>query len=1025
MNALLDRPLPNVADKAALKTIAATVIEYCPGLSDTARDVARDLLKKQGLPDLDPDHVFFHRFKAAQSSTKSFTGWEHVREKPYETLTLTQLVIHRFRATDQDNADLLDLYGGFYSAGPNHDTFNETNEVRLHGNDVLKAFWSLDFSTLYNDRLASFWNTHADDFRTLTKCNFLSSAISALDNGQLTGEDYQQIVDTVIGPFNWPVTLQMLRSSHSVSGNVRTVDIAGHTATRLLRFVMPSGRQIIYLPGEVTAFQVLETEADMHWWMLQRMNDATQRRTFLSHFSLNDCHQIEQNITDLMNRLVSDWGRTNHRMINQTNTAVSNDAFTWLRDSTRHTMFAEAELSLTSNADLRKKLWIGYLSAGLRVFGPMAAIGWPVALPLICAGIAKMGLNIDQAYNGKTVNERHAGLIAINWGIIETLFNTLALYGTGPISDVGAEVDAAEAAEMAEYSESLSPSEPPASVEDPAAIVPDDPEFTPPGIDQRPPFASDIARPPSIPSKYLCNEMLDGLVPETSLGKFRGIYRLQGDYPYAILLDEDPYYVRYFAETEERGYWAIIDPDRPNQFVSSLPVRLNAAGQWERMRPLRLKGGGQCFGKECAPEGIELDNLQPAPLEAQAPPQGSPVRLLTTSYDAPSALKSSLKTWALDLPEDFAQWAPNAGEGAQAEQNMFARHFQRSREALISASRTFYRNLPWSNLPPRPPIPDISQAMDIGELIDRIFANARGLVVGETLNRITSMRLLIENMPALARHVKTIYVRRLLNDFAQSELNDYFGTGIMSDDLENYLIGLGTDPAGQFDEFNLVRAAQQNGIRIQALDCAASYKSPIPHSAIEEQMIANLLTHEIHFMDRTLNNPARWVVLTLPENTNTFRGLAGVSETEGGIGLRIEEVNPGEETGVDIDPGIEVDRGPFANADLMRGTEETLYADLRLRMEAPPVTWNEVKLRKLLYRQAMYIFEKNGEAYTLVHRNRLGQLIRTQVQQLADDHFTIHRQQWPSMNDVPFASLEELAQGLNKMGMSMQSRFPA
>jgi hypothetical protein len=45
------------------------------------------------------------------------------------------------------------------------------------------------------------------------------------------------------------------------------------------------------------------------------------------------------------------------------------------------------------------------------------------------------------------------------------------------------------------------------------------------------------------------------------------------------------------------------------------------------------------------------------------------------------------------------------------------------------------------------------------------------------------MRFLIETMPALARHAKTLYMRGLLSDFAQVELNRYFTSGDMSADL--------------------------------------------------------------------------------------------------------------------------------------------------------------------------------------------------------------------------------------------------
>lgn len=215
MNITTPRPLPNATDKAALEAIAASLVQACPGLHDAAQQVARQLLQDQGLPEHDPDRVYFHRFKTAQSSTRSFTGWEHSLEKPYESTTLTQLVIHRFRATDQDNADLLDLYGGFYSEGPDAENFSERNEVRLHGSEVLKAFWSLDFSAHYRDELSSFWDSHADNFRTLAKCNFLIQAVQALEREYISHSDFQWLTGSVIGELSWPVTLNMLQTAHT------------------------------------------------------------------------------------------------------------------------------------------------------------------------------------------------------------------------------------------------------------------------------------------------------------------------------------------------------------------------------------------------------------------------------------------------------------------------------------------------------------------------------------------------------------------------------------------------------------------------------------------------------------------------------------------------------------------------------------------------------------------------------------------------------------------------------------------
>lgn len=1021
------RPLPNAADKAALKRIAYTVVQNCPGLQDAAHEAARDLLEAKGLSSLDPDQVYFHRFKTAQSSTRSFSGWEHIREKPYESTTLTQLVIHRFRATDQDNADLLDLYGGFYTEGPLGENFDEKNQVRLHGNEVLKAFWELDFSGHFIAILTDFWNSHADDFRTLAKCNFLSRAVQALDVGQLTGSDFQWLVDSVVGPVSWPITLSMLQASHTPTGNVCAFDVDGHVATQLLCIVDPGGRQIIYLPSEANAFVIKETAADLHWWLLEQMNDAKRRQAFMEHFALVDRQHMTENVTDLMNRLVGTWGRADHHLINRTNQVLTDDPFSWLRDSTRQAMFAEAHLSLTSNGELRKKLWIGYLSAGLKVFGPMATVGWPLALPVIGASVASMGLNIDQAQNGKSNAERKAGVLGAVLSGINLLFNLPLLIGTGPMLEIGAEVEAAEAAEMAEYNEALNPD---AEADTPLQImVPDDVDVPVPNPDETVLVPAQNAPPPPVPERYQCNELLDGTPLGEEFGKFHGIYRLDSDPPYAILMNDAPYYVRYFANARGSGDWAIVDPERPNQLVHALPIRLNGEGEWERMPALGLKGGGQCMGKQCAPD-IELDTFEPAspevPAQPAAQPQTStsrPPRPVTSAYDIDPLVRRSIKAWALNLNETHARLQPD-GAGGFGMDDPFELYAAGKRQLLQSSARGFFKNLPWIIQPPRPAMPEISSLMALADLVDGVFESASGLVVGETLDRIASLRFLIESMPALARHAKTLYMRGLLSDFAQVELNRYFTSGNMTVDLRTYLSSLGTDPGGRFNPLELVQVARANGVRVQAIDCAASYKMKTPLPAVDEQMMSTYLTNDIMTGDVYLNSPEKWIVVTDAHNTNTFRGLLGISELKGGIGLRIDEVGADAELGVDVDPGIEVPRGSSPGGTVRQGNPDLLRADLRLKVQAPEVAWSEETLENLLYRRGMYLFEKAGDSYTLIHRSKQGMLQRTPITRSSDGKVCLHRPAWQRVNDIAFANLKDMSQRLSDTGLILRSRMP-
>ncbi|KAB0498774.1 membrane-targeted effector domain-containing toxin [Pseudomonas vancouverensis] len=997
MNPSHTHTLPNAADKAALQTIAATVVASCPGLQDSAHQVASDLLTRQGLSDLDPDHVYFHRFKAAKSSSTSFTGWEHSLHKPYESQTLTQLVIHRFRATDQDNADLLDVWGGFYTAGPQEEEFNQTNEVRLHGNEVLRAFWAVDFSTLYTDHLNAFWSEHADDFRTLAKCQFLIKAVEARDKQQLSEEDLAFVVNALMAPMSWPVNLQTLQQTQEAGSEVRAFDIAGHVATNVLRIVDPKGRQIVYLPGEAQPLRVFETEADLHWWVLGQMNDETSRQSFLTHFPLADRQEITDNLTDLMNRLVSTWGKAEHHLINQKNQAVSADAFTWLMDMTRNSMNAEASLSLTSNGDLRKKLWVGYLSAGLKVFGPMAIIGWPVALPLLGASIASLGLNIDQAVSGKTSAERKAGVIGAVIAGLDTLFNLLSLNGPKVLAETGPDIDAALAAEDAELAEATSnpKGEPSDPEEDAAPAIPE----------VIAPVPAEPTIHPVVPDAWQANELLEGETLVTEPGKYNGIYKLRSNPSTAIMMNDMAYYVRYEKDLNGPDYWAIFDPQKPDAWSPSIPVRLNAEGNWETLPRSGLKGGGK-------PATI-ANELSPAPGASSTAPQPY------SAYEVPSQFRARLNRAAQGFEERSLMDITDTLDEVDP-----YREFKALRKRLYQDAQVFFAK---PALPPRPPIPQMHPQTEGYDILKRIFNNARGLVVGESHADIGSKQFLIENMGWLARNnVKTLYMEHLFTDFHQVDLDLFGKTGLMSKGLELDLARLDaghiTDPLERYNFLELVRAAQRHGVRVQAIDCMASYRlggmelfTPEGGRLLDplaRQKMMNFYARGVIRADQASRGVHKWVALVGNTHSNTFQGVPGVSEMEEAIGVRVVDVAEGQSAGIVADPGEQL-----ATSQLER-TQQLVKGDLRLQIETPWAAQRTSEIKDLLPRQGMYTLVQEPRATYLVHRSKDGSLVRTAIEN-DSGRFSIERTNWPTISGQRFNSIPALLKTLDRMGMKL------
>ena len=182
----------------------------------------------------------------------------------------------------------------------------------------------------------------------------------------------------------------------------------------------------------------------------------------MAHFPLAAQQQDDGNIglNAMIDLLYSTWGKSDHHLINQNPAAITGDAFSWLRDSVKARMHSDADLSLHSNGELRKKMWIGYLNAFLRVFGSMAAVGWPAALAVVGAGLADMGLNIDQAINGTSKADRKAGVIGAIASGIDVLFNLPYLRGAAELSEVS------EASETFNLQDEFTESEPLADAAD-------------------------------------------------------------------------------------------------------------------------------------------------------------------------------------------------------------------------------------------------------------------------------------------------------------------------------------------------------------------------------------------------------------------------------------------------------------------------------------------------------------------------------------------------------------------------------
>jgi len=534
-------------DQQQLRKKAHDYVSNYPDLYRMAWRTAHDILFTRTGRRLDPSIVYWHRFSNAVSSPRTFTGWEHAG-RPVETMTLVELVVRRFSPQDQVASDELSSYSGFYTVDAGHGLFNETNEVPLLAQDVLRDFWALDFSAVYQRKIEDFWRLNEKTFCVLAKTEYLAAAGRALRDKQISSSDFELLTGVILGHESDTPTLSVLQgpTQRSVKVSIHWLDIGGIKARDILRIVGEHGQQILYVPGDSRPFQLFSAPRELFDWLKTRLSSAHMRSETCRHFLRSSAEQARVTELDrcVDTLLAHDW-ETGQGLINQVGETIPGDAFDYLRDVAREDMRADAHALLTSNVELRKRIWMGYLDAFLQVAGNLALLGWPVALAVVGAGTFNLGLNLDQAFTGRTAAQRRAGVLGSICNAVYVAFNLPLL--AGPMR-AGRRVITSSG--HGSFTHQVPPIE-------------------------------DL-------SNWNGNQVsLEASATTESTGRLRGIHQLANGETW-IQLDGLFYRVR-FNESLQR--WQVIDPQNPFAFASGPAVALDEHGNWRQLARFGLTGG--------------------------------------------------------------------------------------------------------------------------------------------------------------------------------------------------------------------------------------------------------------------------------------------------------------------------------------------------------------------------------------------------------------------------------------------------
>jgi hypothetical protein len=376
---------------------------------------------------------------------------------------------------------------------------------------------------------------------------------------------------------------------------------------------------------------------------------------------------------------------------------------------------------------------------------------------------------------------------------------------------------------------------------------------------------------------YVAQVEIDDLAEGSGLRT--GVFMRDAEHFY-IRMDGQVLQVRFLGPLKR---WYVVNPAEPASLVGSWPVERDWQGRWVPLLDLAST-------RPQPPLDIERPLAELRQYETN--PDYEPLIEVLTRHDASRLLTGPLDSLFRDARDELL----------------------RLRQSLADKSLDLLVPRPG---PPSPAIPEVSADMKPGRFLETVYSDAYGLVIGESRGSIASKKLLVKYMAQLKQlGVDTLFVEGLIRDLDQPGIDLFWRTGHMPRSLEKRLLALYDQSprldVGRFSHYRVLTEARRQGIKVRALDCAASLSDaglPSSDPSTAHRMRVFYASELIRTHQAGVR-PSRWIALLDQTRAGAYFGIKGVAELTGTVHLRVNDIDRLLPTRFSIDVGQVIKHPP-------------------------------------------------------------------------------------------------------------------
>lgn len=318
--------------------------------------------------------------------------------------------------------------GGFTQA---HDSGLRLSQI-VAMFDAPELFGQLPYVIQLDEALDRYWERVRGDWPVLARYEFVQQARNARAAGRLSEAQYRQaMAGGAPGvPLSGPIALAQLRDRTPGAGvTARRFDINGYTASDLVRFIAPDGSEVMYVPGGAPAFVVAGSERELRQWVLDQAKEPARMEALLGHFSTYRAQDgvFWTGVKQGLQNLGSGHWQADTGSIDHANEPITGDVFQDMR--------TQLEARLREDAHMQvKTAWEGWRTTIGRWSALMLPISFfpPVSLEVqILTTATGLGTGIEQGIDGKTAEERRAGVEGAASAVVDNVLIGASMVGKG------------------------------------------------------------------------------------------------------------------------------------------------------------------------------------------------------------------------------------------------------------------------------------------------------------------------------------------------------------------------------------------------------------------------------------------------------------------------------------------------------------------------------------------------------------------------------------------------------------------